>query len=268
MTADHRFHYADQLRSVVSLIVYPIRAIVNLPAAAGSWLSESFSTRHEIEADNQRLHDENLSLKARLQQFEALDVENRRLRTLLGSSFRVGEKTLIAELLSVDMAPFSQQLILNKGSTDGVFLGQPVLDADGLFGQIVQVGPLTSSVMLITDPNHGTPVEVNRNGLRTIANGIGQIDRLELAHIPNNSDIEPGDLLVTSGLGGRFPPGYPVAKVTEVTRIPGQPFTQVFAEPTGKLGQRREVLLVWTNSAATENTAAGAAAPTPQVPAP
>lgn len=259
MTADHRYHYANQVRSVLSLIAYPIQALVNMPAATGSWLSESFASRHELQGENLRLHDDNLALKARLLQVEALEVENRRLRTLLGSSFRVGEKTLIAELMAVDMAPFSQQLILNKGSSDGVFVGQPALDADGLFGQIVHVGPLSSSVMLITDPNAGTPVEVNRNGLRTIANGIGQIDRLELTHIPNNSDIEPGDLLVTSGLGGRFPPGYPVAKVTEVTRTPGQPFTQVYAEPTGKLGQRREVLLIWLSS----TEPAGAMTPSP-----
>jgi len=254
MTLDHRQHHADTLRATLSLLLYPIQAIVGLPASTGSWVSENLSSHQTLLNDNRKLLDEQLLLKVKLQKLETLEAENKRLRELLGSSFKVGEQTLIAELVTVDMAPFSQQILLNKGSLHKVYSGQPILDADGVMGQILKVGPVSSTAILITDPSHAIPIEVNRNGLRAIARGTGDTSQLELPHIPNNADIETGDLLVTSGLGGRFPSGYPVARVTKVTNNPGAPFASVTAEPTAKLLSTREILLVWLSQS--QNTAA------------
>ncbi|MFQ5642164.1 MAG: rod shape-determining protein MreC [Thiogranum sp.] len=143
------------------------------------------------------------------------------------------------------MDPYRHQIELNKGSLDHLFEGQPLLDSQGVMGQLIHVGPFTSTAMLITDPAHAIPVQVNRTGLRTIALGTGSIDRLELPHIPNNADIRSGDLLVSSGLGGRFPPGYPVAEVIDVQQDPGRTFSHVTARPRALLDRSREVLLVW-----------------------
>jgi len=245
MTLDHRQHHADTLRATLSLLMYPIQAVVGLPATTGNWLSETLSSHQNLLNQNRQLHDEQLLLKVKLQKLESLEAENERLRELLGSSIKVGEKTLIAELVAVDMDPFSQRLLLNKGSVDKVYSGQPILDADGVMGQVLDVSPISSTAILITDPSHAIPVEVNRNGLRAIALGTGDTNQLDLPHIPNNADIKPDDLLVTSGLGGRFPAGYPVARVTSVTNNPGAPFSSVTAKPTAKLLSTREILLVW-----------------------
>lgn len=201
---------------------------------------------------NEALRRENLVLNARLQQLLALESENMRLRDLLGSSFRIGERVLIAEILAVDLDPGHQQVVINKGSSSGVFVGQPVLDANAVMGQVVRTNPFSSTVLLITDSDHALPVELNRNGLRTIARGTGVGQDLELLYIPKNADVRIGDLLVTSGMGGRFPRGYPVARVTAVRHDPNDPFTVVTAEPTARLDRSREVLLVWTLNPETE----------------
>jgi rod shape-determining protein MreC len=152
----------------------------------------------------------------------------------------------VAEILGVDLNPYRQQVVIDKGSTSGVYVGQPVLDANAVMGQVVRVDPLTATVLLITDEDHSLPVRVSRNGLRALASGTGVIDRLELPHLTNNADVQVGDQLFTSGLGGRFPAGYPVARVVEVRIEPGKPFATVIAEPNAGLDRAREVLLVWT----------------------
>lgn len=245
MTLDHRQHHADALRATIALFLYPIQSLVSLPYSTGTWLSENLSSRQTLLKENNQLHNDQLLLKVKLQKLESLAAENLRLRELLGSTFKIGERTLIAELLTVDMDPFSQRLLINKGSINEVYTGQPILDAEGVMGQIIDVSLFSSTALLITDPSHAIPVEVNRNGLRAIALGVGDPTALELPHIPNNSDIKPGDLLVTSGLGGRFPPGYPVARVTTVTNVLGASFANVSAAPTAKLLSTREILLVW-----------------------
>lgn len=244
MTLDHRQHHMENVRDVLSAVVYPIRYLVNLPGAAGEWMSESVSTRRTLLEENRSLHAQQLVLKAQLQKLEALEAENMRLRELLDSAARIHQRVLIAELLAVDMAPFSRQIVINRGGRHEVSEGQPLLDANGVMGQVVEVGPFSSSAMLITDPSHAIPVEINRNGLRAVAKGTGEPNRLELSHLPSNADIETGDLLVTSGLGGRFPPGYPVARVTRVERHPDQPFAEVDAEPSADLESTRVILLV------------------------
>ncbi len=250
MTVDHRQNHLDGLRSALSVLVYPLQLLVDLPESAGGWFRETLASRRALAEENARLRTEHLILKAQLQKLEALEAENLRLRELLDSSFKVGERVLIAELLSVDLDPWRHQILINKGSRDGVFVGQPLLDAQGVVGQVIAVTPFTATAMLITDPAHALPVQVNRNGLRSVALGIGSLERLSLPHIPNSADIAAGDLLVTSGLGGRFPPGYPVARVEAVTRDPGQSFARIYARPLAELDRAREVLLVWTRERA------------------
>lgn len=245
MTFDHRQHTLEGIRSTLSVVVYPMQYLVNLPFALADWASETLSSHTTLLKENRELHDKQLKLEFRLQKMAALESENRRLRALLQSSSRKWERVLIAELVSVDFDPFKHQLLLNKGSNDGVFEGHPLLDANGVMGQVNHVSALTSSAILITDPSHATPVQVNRNGLRSIAIGTGEPDRLQIPHIPNNADIREGDLLVTSGLGLRFPAGYPVATVTSVVRDPREPFAQITATPLAHLDRAREVLLVW-----------------------
>jgi len=246
MTLDHRQHHLDSVRTALSVMVYPLQLLVDLPRATGQWFRESLATRRELQEENASLRTQHLVLNTQLQKLEALEAENRRLRALLDSSFQVGDRPmLIAALLSVDMDPYRHQIRINKGSLDRLYDGQPLLDSQGVMGQLIDVGPFTATAMLITDPSHAIPVQVNRNGLRTIALGSGAIDRLDLPHIPNNADIRVGDLLVTSGLGGRFPPGYPVADVTMVEQDAGNTFSHVVARPRAALDSSREVLLVW-----------------------
>lgn len=261
MAVDHRFSLVKDLRSALSVVVYPIQYAVNFPLTASGWMSESFTTRKTLQQELDSLKSTQLLNAARLQKLAALETENQRLRQLLDSSFKIGERVLIAELLAVDLEPFTNQVVINKGSNQGVYDGQPLLDAHGVMGQVTQVGPLTSTVMLITDPNHAIPVAVNRNGLRAIALGTGKPDKLEIPHFPNDANIEVGDLLISTGLGGRFPEGYPVATISQIQQNPGQPFALVIATPTAKLRQSREVLLVWPQT--TDEPAQPSATPAP-----
>lgn len=248
ITADHRAKHLENIRKGLTVLLYPVQYAINLPISTVSWISDSLTLRSTLSEQNMLLHDENLVLKARLQKFLALEAENVRLRELLDSSPKAGERVLIAELLSIDLDPFRRQVVINKGSNQDVFAGQPVLDAHGIMGQVIHISPLSSMVTLITDPSHAIPVQINRNGLRAIAIGIGSLNQLEIPHIPNNSDIQEGDLLVSSGLGGRFPPGYPVARILKIDRNPAVPFARITAEPTAQLERNKEVLLIWSDN--------------------
>jgi rod shape-determining protein MreC len=270
MTLDHRFHQLETLRTGLNLVITPLQYIVDLPLRLAADSSEALSSRSYLIEENQQLHDENLMLQARLQKFEALVNENQRLRALMQASKRVADDVQIAEIMSVDLDPYKQLVILNKGSYEGVFVGQPLLDANGVMGQIIEASPLRSTAMLISDPSHALPVQVNRNGLRTLAVGTGNPQVLELRFIPTSADIEEGDIVSTSGLGGRFPADYPVARVSKVQRIPGEPFAKIEAEPLAYLDRSREVLLVLSkpeqeekveaeDTATTEKAAAGKA---------
>jgi rod shape-determining protein MreC len=245
MAVDHRFKHLEVLRSSLAVVTYPLYLLADLPNTAGNWLGEVFATRHRLEGDNERLHRENLELRAQLQKYQTLEAENRRLRDLLGSSIKVGDRVLIAELSSVDLDPYRQQIVINRGSASGVYEGQAVVDAHGVMGQVTHVNPFNATVLLIGDVSHALPVQVLRNGLRTIAVGTGVVDQLDLPYLPNNADIHVGDLLISSGLGGKYPAGYPVAEVTEVQQLPEQPFARIQARPKAYLDRSREVLLVW-----------------------
>ena len=172
---------------------------------------------------------------------------------MLEASFKLSERVVIAELLDVDLQPFRHTILINKGEREGVYDGQPIVDADGIMGQIVHVSPFSSTALLITDPSHAIPVQINRNGLRGIAVGTGQSHSLQLEYLPNNADIQKGDLLISSGLGNHFPAGYPVGVVTEIQLDPAEPFAKVLVSPSAKLEQSREVLLLWPKDYAHRN---------------
>jgi len=248
MIVDQQQHHLDTVRRALAAGVYPIRVVVDAPVSLWHWSAAALKNREELQLENSRLHAERLLTNARLQRYAALEAENARLRAMLEATGRVTDRIRVAELISVSANPFRHSIVIDKGTRDGVFDGQAMIDADGVIGQVIETGLLSSQSVLISDPDHALPVEVNRNGLRTIAVGTGEFDRLDLPFLPNNADIETGDLLVTSGLGGTFPAGYPVAVVTEVTRAPAEPFASVSARPASRLNQVREVMLVWSNN--------------------
>ena len=245
MTVDHRAQHLESLRSVLNTLVYPLQVAVDLPIQAGNWMAENFSSRQNLVSENARLRENQFLIDTKLEKLADLEAENRRLRKLLDSSAKVGERVLVAELLSVDMDPYSRRIVLNKGSRDGVEVGQSLIDSNGVMGQVVHVAPFSSNALLITDPSHALPVQNHRSGQRSLAVGTGPLNRLELAHLPNNADVRIGDVLVTSGLGGRFPAGYPVGRIVNIERNRGRPFATVTVQPSARLERNREVLLVW-----------------------
>lgn len=249
MYFDNRDNHLDSARKSIGAAVYPLRVMVDAPVRFWRWLDDSMASRNELELELSRLNIERLLIKARLQKMNALEAENARLRAMLDARTHVRDQVRVAEIMSVDANPFNHSLVIDIGSQDGVFDGQAIVDADGVVGQVIKAGLLTSQAMLISDTNHALPVEINRNGLRTIVVGTGEIDRLELPFVVNNADIRVGDLLVTSGLGGGFPAGYPVAIVASVTRIPQDPYADVTATPAASLGQVREVMLIFSAGA-------------------
>lgn len=245
MVADHRGDYLGSLRATLAAAAYPVHWAVNAPFDLADTLRGKLTGRPALQAEIVELQSENVGLRLRLMRFEALEEENRRLREARERSGRIVQRSLVAEIMRVDLDPFRQRVLVNRGSKDGVFVGQAVLDAYGVFGQVTRVGPVSAEVIMISDPEHAIPVRINRTGVRSIAVGLGQPDQLALPFLPRSADLEAGDLLVSSGLGGVFPPGYPVATVTEVRRDPAEHLLQVSAVPLARLDRDPEVLLVW-----------------------
>jgi rod shape-determining protein MreC len=252
MVADVRYRQLERVRELLSSAAYPVQVAVDVPFRARDWITGSF-------ADRSRLRQENLELTARLrlanlqlQRFAALEDENRRLRDMRENSAGVADRVLVASILNVDLDPFRHRVLVDKGAREGVFKGQAVLDAEGIFGQVAQVHAETAEVILISDAEHAIPVQSNRSGLRTIAVGTGDSDRLSLPFVTVESDLKVGDLLLSTGMGGVFPRGYPVAEVTRVDRTAAATFALVDARPTARLDRAREVLLVWFTPPVTE----------------
>jgi rod shape-determining protein MreC len=248
MYFDHRDNHLDTVRKSINAAVYPLRVIVDAPVRFWHWVGESTTSRRDLKNELARLKAERMVTSARLQKFNALETENARLRALLDARPQIRDRARVAEIMSVDANPYSHSLVIDAGTQDGVFDGQALIDADGVVGQVIKAGLMTSQAMLISDTDHALPVVVNRNGLSTIVVGTGTIDKLELPFVVNNADIRVGDLLVTSGLGGAFPAGYPVAIVDSVTRLPHEPYAEVTATPAASLGQVREVMLIFSAS--------------------
>ncbi len=245
MMLDHRQQYLIVARSWLSSAVYPLQMLVQTPFEAWDWVTNSF-------ADRDRLKQENAELKAKMRvsdlqllRMASLTEENQQLRAIRAASSGLNVRSLVTEIMRVDLDPFRHRVLLNHGSNDGVYKGQAVLDARGVFGQITRVGNFAAEAILITDAEHATPVRVNRTGLRTIAVGTGNFSKLSLPYITGDADIKEGDLLVTSGLGGIFPPGYPVAEISSIKRDPAITFALVEAKPLAQMDSARELMLVW-----------------------
>jgi rod shape-determining protein MreC len=247
MVLDHRQNYLDTVRKTLGAVVYPIQVVVDAPFRLWDWVRQGTADRNALELELGRLKAEKLLTNARLQRLTALEAENARLRDLLEARSQVRDEIRVAEIMAVDANPYRHNIVIAVGEKDNVYDGQAIVDAAGVVGQVIETSLTTSQAILISDPSHALPVEVNRNGLRTIAKGTGELDRLDLPFLPNNADIREGDLLVTSGLGGAFPSGYPVAVVTTVNRIPQAPFADVTATPSASLDQVREVMLIWSS---------------------
>lgn len=271
MFLDQRGEYLERARYILQAAAYPIQLAVSSPSAAFAWMQESMQTRDALRAENERLRRQQRQLELRSMRYEALVKENEQLRGLRDALPSLVDRWLTAEVVNIQLNSLRQRVLVNRGTVNGVFKGQAVLDDRGLLGQTIHVGPWSAEVILITDPEHAVPVQIERTGLRTIAVGAGDTATLALPYLPGNADIKVGDLLLTSGLGGVFPAGYPVARVSEVHRDAVQPLAQVRATPSARIDVDREVALVWFNVehpaapvAGTGNAKAGNAAMRPQ----
>ncbi|HRQ66008.1 MAG TPA: rod shape-determining protein MreC [Xanthomonadaceae bacterium] len=249
MVADHRGGYLDRVRSWFSVLAHPMYVVASSPARLSRWLSEGFSERQRLVDDNRAMSQSLLLAEARLNRLQAVQQQNLRLRELLGAKRSLGLQVRFAELVDIDLDPFRHRIVIGLGSRDGVFAGQAVIDARGVMGQVLTVGPFSSHAILITDPSHALPVQVGRTGLRTIAFGTGRPDALALPNIPVSADLRTGDRLYTSGLGGIFPAGLPVAQVVDIASDDTGNFVVARAVPEARLERSGEVLLLWDEPA-------------------
>lgn len=245
MVIDKRWDGFVSVRAALSLPIAPLQYVVNWPTQLIDTVKITISSHDDLVNENLRLKADQLLLQSQLQRLLAVESENNYLKALLQSSKQVKGKTLIAELLSVVFEPFVHQVVVNKGSRDGIYVGQPVLDATGVMGQVIQVGPITSRVMLVNDPRSGIAVQNSRNGMRAIAMGDSYSDKLQLMYVTKTADIKAGDIFLTSGLGDKYPEGYPVGKVSSVITDPAQQFATITLEPSAHLDNSRQVLLIW-----------------------
>ena len=254
---DNQKNALKTARSFISTLIHPVEIIASFPYKIKDSVSALLVSHQTLSSDNEKLIEELLLLRTRLQQYEIIEAENHRLRDLLESSFRLKNKVLVAQPVAIQLDSFQKKIVINKGKSDGGYEGQPILDSSGIMGQITQINPFSSTVLLIIDPNHAIPVQINRNGLRARAVGSGEDELLVLEHLPkplitdpnlpNKAHVVIGDLIVTSGLGRRFPRDYPVGEVQEIIQIPGELSGRVIVKPFAQFGKIREVLMVWPN---------------------
>jgi rod shape-determining protein MreC len=253
--ADKRYHHLERARRFLSVVAYPVQVAVASPFEGWNWFRESVTTRDALRADNDKLKADLRLAEFKLQRYEALEAETQRLRALRDNTAGVADRFIVGNIMDVDLDAFRERVLIDKGARDSVYVGQAVLDSGGVFGQVARVGELTSEVILVSDPAHAIPVQINRNGLRTIAVGTGDTSRLKLPYLPTSADVVVGDLLVTSGLGGGFPTGYPVGTVASVKRDPSQSLAEVDIRPAAALDRSRELMFVWLKPGANPSTA-------------
>jgi rod shape-determining protein MreC len=251
MVLDHRQKYLEVARGWLSSAAYPLQALVQTPFQAWDWLTGSVSDRERLRTQNEELHAQLRVANLQLLRMAALAQENQQLRAIREASSTLQTRSMVTEIMRVDLDPYRHRVLLNHGAKDGLYKGQAVLSADGVFGQITRVGQFAAEAIMITDAGHATPIRVNRTGLRSIAYGTSNFNKLTLPYITGDADIKVGDLLVTSGLGGIFPAGYPVAKISLVKRDPAQPFATIEAKPLARMEEAHELLLVWFEPPAT-----------------
>lgn len=237
------------------MLVYPLQYAVSLPVQMVDALAKGFTSHRTLLGDNQNLREENLVLRSRAQRFAALESENGRLRALLESTAELGEEVVVADVLAIETNAVRRQIVINKGSLQHVYVGQPIADAHGILGQVAEVSRFVSTAILLTDARHAIPVQINRNGLRAIASGGDTNEELLLSFVPNNADVVAGDLVVSSGLDHRFPAGYPVGEVTGIDMLASEPFARIQVKPAAQVASAREVLLVWPRPAPPETPA-------------
>ena len=245
MLIDNRTQQFEKLRNVLQTVIYPLMFISTLPREMIRGVTGTMESSSTLQSENESLRQENLLLHSRLEKLHSLEADNRRLKRLLGQSEQIAEHVLLAELVEVSLEPYTQQISLNKGSSDAVYVGQPVINGDGVIGQVVHTSQFQSTVTLLTDPGSAIPVMVMRNGLRGVLFGTGVRNKLAMPYMTADADILIGDLLISSGMGGRFPTGYPVATVTEVIQQPSDEFLTINTLPVTQLDHGREVLLIW-----------------------
>lgn len=244
MVMDHRGNYLESLRQTASAVIEPLYRLAALPAVVARATRTAVVSQSRLASENRQLRAALLLAQARLNRVAAQAAQNVRLKNLLDAQKHFGLQVQFARLIDIDLDPFRHRVVLDVGSNQSVAVGQPVIDAHGIMGQIVETLPNTSVAMLITDPNHAIPVTVERTGLRTIAYGSGAIDRLDLPNIPISADVKIGDALVSSGLGGRFPAGFPVGEIRAVNNDASGLFTAAIATPAAALDRSGEVLLL------------------------
>jgi rod shape-determining protein MreC len=253
MYADHRYNHLEVVRSNISLVLSPLRYLVSVPALGGNWVGEWLTSHTELLENNKTLQARGRILNAQLQRMQVLQAENTRLRNLLGSSRKLADGVIVAELLSVDQSPYRQLIEINKGISDGIEIGQAIIDDFGVMGQVIHINRYSSTIILISDPAHAIPVQFIRSGVRSVAFGNGNTDYLELRFLPATADIQIGDELVTSGLGGRFPADYPIATVASISKDLAHGFVSVLVTPKARLDSSREVLVIKVADLDTEN---------------
>ena len=241
---DQKSNYLAIFRNSIAIAVYPLQSLVVMPSNLFSWIDKNFSSREALTLENKILLNQQNINNTTLQRYQSLEQENLRLREILNAAKRLEHKVEIARIISANINPYRHTIVINKGEKDDIHAGQVIVDADGVMGQILYANFLTSEAILISDADHALPVQINRNGLRTIVLGNGSYTNLNAPYIPNNADIKIGDLLVTSGLGGKFPAGYPVATINSIVRNPSEQFSSVTAKPIALLNQAQEVMLI------------------------
>jgi rod shape-determining protein MreC len=244
MVLDHRNGWMWRLRYGAAVVVEPVYRLAGLPVEGMRTLSVAFANRQRLTEQNQRLREDLLLANAKLNRMAAVAEQNQHLKQLLDTQRSLELNVQLARVVGVDLGAYRHRLLLNVGARDGVKAGQPVIDAHGVMGQVVQTLPTTAVVMLITDPNNALPVTIERTGLRTIAYGSRDGDRLVLPTVPMAADVHVGDRLLTSGLGGRFPPGFPVGTISRVGPAPSGMFLDAQAQPTADINRSEDVLLL------------------------
>ena len=245
MVLDQRLDWLERVRFALQAVTYPVEVVLNAPVTGWHWLEQEFASRHALEAENQRLRARLHALEMRTLRIDALAARNAELIGLKHALPPVAERWLPADIVNIELGGLRQRVLVDRGERNGVFRNQAVLDDYGVVGQTIHVGPWSAEVQLITDPDHDLPVQNERTGFRSIAVGTGDPTELALPYLPANADIRVGDVLVTSGLGGVFPPGYPVGRVTEVHPSAAQPLARVLVAPFAHLETDREVMLLW-----------------------
>jgi rod shape-determining protein MreC len=244
MVLDHRGQQLARIRGALSVLAIPVHYVAALPGRVIDGVSDFLAGERALREANSRLRAANDELNAKLQQFDALEQENNRLRDMLGSAQRVADQAMSAEILETSPEPFSRHIVLARGERHGVRPGQPVIDAHGIMGQITHVAPYTSRATLITDAGHAIPVLVNRSGLRALVFGTGDADTLKVPYLTADADVREGDLLVSSGMGGSFPSDYPVARVTRIVNDPNEAFLEIKARPAAQLNHGKQVMVI------------------------